>query len=219
MCLIIPIIYGLGSIGLFLAGIRALRKIDPDCDIGVDKWKLGLISSLILFAVVLLYYQGTDTILFLSYALLMIYLGIETYADLQVGYIYTTFSKGIFALGICICIYLYGTNSRGYADVWELFLFECLLYIGLVLVQTGLRLFGRGDSWLYLSLAPFLALVNWRFPLSTLLFHMLLSAAIFLLFHLKEYDFRNMKMKREIPFAPSIASAAFLVLFIIPQSF
>lgn len=167
-------------------------------------------------------YQNSSNYIFLM--LLLLYLLIVSFMDVQTRYIY----RAVNYMGILIGIFYYIITTISYVNYDKAIQsMICLaLYCAYIVILVKVRAFGAGDGYLFAAVSLYLAPLCPKGMLpDILMFHFIISYVIFFIFYLilplKEngnvckISSRSSKRKAEA-FAPSIAASTMLfILFFI----
>lgn len=211
--ILIPVILltVLVEILLMAAMIRIIKKFDPEHGIQI-KPKDKVVMVGICLAVTFLLYTNNSHTDYIAFSFLMCWLLITAYIDQKTKNVYRIFCYLVSAAGI---LYLL-VKIWDYAMEYKLLLlFNLLLYLIFIFLQSQLKMYGAGDGFVYISVCFYLAARNpISFLIETFMLHMILANLIFLIMNWKQFDVKHFKMKSPQAFVPGIAIATIIFLTI-----
>jgi len=145
----------------------------------------------------------------ICHVLIISYLLIAAYIDHKTKFVYRIGS--IFF--ICIAIILFGGSVDFTSPITFERIFSILLASSAVIMQGKAKLMGWGDVLTYIGV--FIYLASWEYDhlsLELMAIYMLLANLLFLLFNIRNLDWKKKKFKEEAAFLPGMAGALLLLM-------
>lgn len=197
------IIGTLGLVGMFLL-IGKLTKADKRLQLRITE--ALFIAGVMIISVFLLRYKYRSSLLFFAYTSMAFYLCLTAYVDKKTSEVYCIFNY--VALFIATLFFGYRFITVLNRPVVSVALF---LILFMLLIAKMLRLYGEGDGEIFLVVSIFLLAGNDGLDSIFYVYMMyMLALLIITLTHFKEIDWKQMRFKKPIPFAPSIFVAGIL---------
>lgn len=191
---------------IYIKTIRFLTKVDAEIDVDfhlmkkVERYVLLVIS----FLEVYLCYKYKFTITFFAYSYLTLFLSTAATIDYLTHNVYTVLNYITFVISL-VFVYL----TRGlYINP------EIIIFIVLNAFLAIFKIYGGGDSELYIAITPFI-MINYNDVLIILLIDMIIANVIMIIANIKNFDFKKFRFKKEIAFVPYIAISTIMILITI----
>lgn len=197
----------LGMCGFYF--LNKLTIFDSEVSLAF-RWQDALLLTdfLIVTGILLLYKNHSHLSSLLFYSLFLFwYLYLTAWIDFYTMKVYRAFNL-LFCAISCVFFLIQKPLTEQVIAI--------VIYIGWIQYLTSKGAFGKGDTGIFIAVALFLGSVSKpEYTLIVLLVHHMATIIIFMLFNMKQIDFRKFKMKRAIPLAPSITIATWGLLIIL----
>lgn len=201
-------IFSLIGVILFYGAIRIVNKFDQNANIKIKNNLL--IVTVIIFSTLIIYLKYGLTLNFIFIFYLSIYLIVCAYIDFKTMFVYSIFNFITIVISI---IYLYLTLEITNFGITNLII-NVIIYMVFSFALSKFNVYGEGDSEIFIAISIFIAIKYNVFIIETLLINMVLSNIVAIFMNLKNIDFKKMKLKNRIAFAPCIAISTMILLVI-----
>lgn len=197
---------------ILMSAIAILNKNDDTIFIPFTI-KNKIVLFLLLGVVTTLFFTFSDgniTFKFILTDFFLLYLFLTSYIDYHTQLIYSFVNYVLIFIGGCYFLYIILNNGSYYLAVHLAISIALVLLIGYLL--NG---YGSGDTEFLIAISFFVISFNknsWV-PLESMLLIIFISSLMFLVIHLKDYDFKTKKTKQKYAFAPYITFATVIVTF------
>lgn len=196
------------EIFIFYGGIRQLNKWDQEAGLQVNRKEsviLGVIFTVMELLLFSFYGCGGD---FICHSLVLFYMISAAFIDHKTRNVYRMGS----IVFILFSIFLFLIFSNPELSVRLEKIVWILVFSVIVILQGATAMMGWGDVLTYIGV--FFWIGSWEYEYMTvelLAVYMLLSNVLFLIFHIREFDWKSKKMKEEAAFLPGMAGAVFIL--------
>lgn len=200
----------LAEIILFAVGTYGLNRADREMKIQVGKKEyiiMGMIFSVMEIILFSIYGYGRK---FGCHSLVLFYLITSAYIDYKTKKVYRMGS--IAFITFTIFLFVFGC----YPDIQtRMERITCIVLFSVCVTAQGVAgIMGWGDVLTYIGV--FFWLGSWKYECMTvelLAVYMLLANVLFLIFHIRKFDWKGKRMKEEAAFLPGMAGAAVMILW------
>ena len=194
----------LEEILLFIAGICLINKYDKEAGIKVSLKEyvaMGLVFVMTGIGLFSCYGYGRE---FGCHSLILFYLIFAAYIDHKTKRVYRIGSIAFILLSVGLFIAV--KDMSVYERVERTI---CILIFSMIVIMQGtLGWMGWGDVLTYIGI--FLGLGSWKYECMTLellAVYMLLANMLFLIFNIRNFNWKKKTMKEEVAFLPAMAVA------------
>lgn len=201
-------IFSLIGVILFYGAIRIVNRFDQTANIKIKN--NFLIVTVIIFSTLIIYLKYGLTLNFIFIFYLSIYLIVCAYIDFKTMFVYSIFN---FITIVISVIYLYLTLKITNFGITNLII-NVIIYMVFSFALSKFNVYGEGDSEIFIAISIFIAIKYNVFIIETLLINMVLSNIVAIFMNIKNIDFKKMKLKNRIAFAPCIAISTMILLVI-----
>lgn len=201
-------IFSLIGVILFYGAIRIVNMFDQTANIKIKN--NFLIVTVIIFSTLIIYLKYGLTLNFIFIFYLSIYLIVCAYIDFKTMFVYSIFN---FITIVISVIYLYLTLKITNFGITNLII-NVIIYMVFSFALSKFNVYGEGDSEIFIAISIFIAIKYNVFIIETLLINMVLSNIVAIFMNIKNIDFKKMKLKNRIAFAPCIAISTMILLVI-----
>lgn len=188
---------------LYFMSLKVIKKYDINNNINNTKKENIINVALIMLVSILLSFKFSDKTYF-YYCYLSLYLIITAYIDSKTKLIYSIFNYITMIIGITFII----NNGNSI----EFNLINVIIYAVIILIFDKMKCFGGGDTELFISISFFMCNNSNKLPLEIMIANVLLSNTVMIIFNFKNINFKKIKLKEHIAFAPSIAVSTMLII-------
>lgn len=197
---------------LAISFINKIRVKEEEEVIKLNNNRKFEVLMLIVIALINFKFKGIDLIFIY---ILTIYLIITAYIDFKTKYVYSILNIITGCLGIIYLIIKCSTISE---------LINSSIYIGIftliTFIFTKFNAYGAGDNDIYIVISLFLykssyGIFNLEIMLINILFSNIIAIILVVLTNITKIEWKKLKFKDEIAFAPSISIATLILMMLL----
>lgn len=202
ICILAIII--LGSLIIYTTIIDSFNKIDNEIVLEKSKLKLVKISMYIVITVtiILFYFKYNMGIKFLFSVYLVVFLAIASTFDLLSYSVYSILNYITFVIAISYMLF---------NGAYEYSIISTILFAVLNFIFAKLKIYGGGDSELYVAIAPFISINYPNNLLEVLLLNIIIANIISIVINRKKFSIRKMRFNKQIAFVPYISLSTIII--------
>ena len=201
--ILISVVLSLISILFFHLIIKYVSK--NDTEIKVSKIVYIILTSIYLIFIYIFINIYGFSIEFIFKYIVLVYLVATAFIDFKTQYVYCFFNRFMGLVAILYIIYLNSHNFIIKENIEGI-----LIAIIISLIFSFLKIWGEGDSEIFIVVSPFIAVYGLEYIIANFVLSMALSA----IFNLIGLIAKKVDIKSSIAFAPYIATSSLLILLI-----
>ncbi len=189
--------------------IDKLGKLDNEERLELDSKAKGTLAFIVFLSTFLVHFKYKNSVEFLFYFYLSIYLIIIAYIDYNTKKVYCILNKVTILVAILFMTY-HLLIGRDISNI----IISLVIYIFSVWLLFLLKTYADGDKDIYMVIGYFVASLSYDdFPLIVLTINMIMSNIVLIVFNIRGLStkFEETKKKRDA-FVPAIAMATILVV-------
>ncbi len=204
----ISLIFSILGVISVIKVIDIISRADNEERLKLNSKAKRTLGFLVFFSTFLIYFKYENSVEFLFYFYLSIYLIITAYIDYKTKKVYCTLNIITIFIAVIFMIYHICIGVDISYIIISVVIYSCFSLLNLF------KCYGDGDKEIYIAIGYFVASLNYaEFPLTILMINMLISDLILIIFNAKGLITRFKEViKTKDAFAPAIAIATILTI-------